>query len=216
MASIGGVVGIRDRLAYCATKFAVVGLTKAMALDHAADGVRINCVCPGRVETPFVAARLKEYPDPAEAYQQMASTQALGRMGKPGRDCRGSAVSRQRRSGIRDRERAHHRWRLECGQVGVKSAFAKRGTASGCLRCRGSLILVVRAPVAQLDRAPDFESVGRRFESCRARHPPGGRVRPGRAQARRAALAPRERARVLGTARHLRTWHFPLRTRVGP
>ena len=83
LASIGGIVGIRDRLAYCATKFAVVGLTKAMALDHAADGVRINCVCPGRVETPFVAARLKEYPDPAAAYQQMAATQAVGRMGRP-------------------------------------------------------------------------------------------------------------------------------------
>ncbi len=83
MASIGGIVGIRDRVAYCATKFAVVGLTKSMALDHARDGVRINCICPGRVETPFVQARLKEYPDPQQAYEQMASTQALGRMGTP-------------------------------------------------------------------------------------------------------------------------------------
>lgn len=83
MASIGGVVGIRDRLAYCTTKFAVVGLTKSMALDHAQDGVRVNCICPGRVETPFVAARLKEYPDPEKAYREMAATQALGRMGKP-------------------------------------------------------------------------------------------------------------------------------------
>ena len=83
LASIGGVVGIRDRLAYCTTKFAVVGLTKAMALDHARDGVRVNCICPGRVETPFVAARLQEYPDPKKAYEEMASTQALGRMGKP-------------------------------------------------------------------------------------------------------------------------------------
>lgn len=83
MASIGGVVGVRDRLAYCATKFAVVGLTKSMALDHAADGIRVNCICPGRVETPFVSARLKEYPDPQKAYQEMASTQAIGRMAKP-------------------------------------------------------------------------------------------------------------------------------------
>jgi len=83
LASIGGVVGIRDRLAYCTTKFAVVGLTKSMALDHAKEGVRVNCICPGRVETPFVAARLKEYPDPKKAYEEMAATQALGRMGKP-------------------------------------------------------------------------------------------------------------------------------------
>jgi NAD(P)-dependent dehydrogenase (short-subunit alcohol dehydrogenase family) len=83
LASVAGTVGIPDRLAYCTTKFAVVGLTKAMALDHATDGVRINCICPGRVETPFVAARLREYPDPEKAYEQMASTQALGRMGRP-------------------------------------------------------------------------------------------------------------------------------------
>ena len=43
----------------------------------------MNCICPGRVETPFVSARLKEYPDPEKAYREMAATQALGRMGKP-------------------------------------------------------------------------------------------------------------------------------------
>jgi NAD(P)-dependent dehydrogenase (short-subunit alcohol dehydrogenase family) len=83
MASIGGVVAVRDRLAYTTSKFAVVGLTKAMALDHALDGIRVNCICPGRVETPFVKARLAEYPDPEKAYREMASTQAIGRMAKP-------------------------------------------------------------------------------------------------------------------------------------
>jgi NAD(P)-dependent dehydrogenase (short-subunit alcohol dehydrogenase family) len=83
LSSIGGVVGIRDRLAYCTTKFAVVGFTKSLALDHAADGIRVNCICPGRVETPFVTARLREYPDPEKAYREMATTQALGRMAKP-------------------------------------------------------------------------------------------------------------------------------------
>jgi NAD(P)-dependent dehydrogenase (short-subunit alcohol dehydrogenase family) len=83
MASVAGLVGIRDRLAYATTKFAVVGLTKCMALDHAADGVRINCICPGRVETPWVAERIKAYPDPKAAYKEMAETQAMGRMGTP-------------------------------------------------------------------------------------------------------------------------------------
>jgi NAD(P)-dependent dehydrogenase (short-subunit alcohol dehydrogenase family) len=83
LASIGGIVGIRDRFGYCATKFAVVGMTKCMALDHANTGVRINCICPGRVETPFVAARLAEYPDPDKARAEMSATQALGRMGTP-------------------------------------------------------------------------------------------------------------------------------------
>lgn len=83
LASIAGVVGVRDRLAYTMTKFAVVGLTKAMALDHAADGIRVNCICPGRVHTPFVEARLKEYPDPQKAYAEMCATQPLGRMARP-------------------------------------------------------------------------------------------------------------------------------------
>jgi NAD(P)-dependent dehydrogenase (short-subunit alcohol dehydrogenase family) len=83
MASIGGVVGIRDRLAYCTTKFAVVGFTKCLALDHADAGIRSNCICPGRVETPFVRARLQEYPDPEAAYRSMASTQLFGRMIQP-------------------------------------------------------------------------------------------------------------------------------------
>jgi NAD(P)-dependent dehydrogenase (short-subunit alcohol dehydrogenase family) len=83
IASVGGVVGIRDRVAYCATKFAVVGITKCIALDHATDGIRANAICPGRVETPFVQARLKEYPDPEKAYREMSATQAVGRMGRP-------------------------------------------------------------------------------------------------------------------------------------
>ncbi len=83
MASIAGIIAVRERLAYTMTKFAVVGLTKALALDHSHTGVRFNCICPGRVETPFVLARLKEYSDPQAAYRDMASTQLNGRMLKP-------------------------------------------------------------------------------------------------------------------------------------
>ena len=77
------MVGIRDRVAYCTSKFAVVGLTKSMALDHALDGIRINCICPGRVETPFVAKRLAEYPDPEQARREMTAIAGVGRMGRP-------------------------------------------------------------------------------------------------------------------------------------
>ena len=83
MASIGGVVAIPDRLAYCTTKFAVVGFSKCLAVDHAKDGIRAVAICPGRVETPFVKKRLAEYPDPAKAYEEMAATQAIGRMAAP-------------------------------------------------------------------------------------------------------------------------------------
>ncbi len=82
-ASIGGIVAIKDRLAYCTMKFAVVGFTKCLALDHALDGIRANCICPGRVETPFVKSRINQYPDPEKAYREMAATQAVGRMGTP-------------------------------------------------------------------------------------------------------------------------------------
>jgi NAD(P)-dependent dehydrogenase (short-subunit alcohol dehydrogenase family) len=83
LASIGGIVAVRERLAYTVSTFAVVGLTKSLALDHSHEGVRFNCICPGRVETPFVKARLAEYPDPEKAYRDMASTQLNGRMAKP-------------------------------------------------------------------------------------------------------------------------------------
>ena len=83
LASIGGVVAVRDRLAYTVTKHAVVGLTKSLALDHSHTGVRFNAICPGRVETPFVKSRIAEYPDPAKAYREMSATQLTGRMARP-------------------------------------------------------------------------------------------------------------------------------------
>ena len=83
LASIGGVIPIKDRLAYCTTKFAVIGFTKSLALDHALQGIRANAICPGRVETPFVKQRISEYPDPAKAYEEMSATQAIGRMADP-------------------------------------------------------------------------------------------------------------------------------------
>jgi 2-keto-3-deoxy-L-fuconate dehydrogenase len=83
IASIAGVLGVRDRLAYTVSKHAVVGLTRAMAVDHAREGIRINAICPGRVETPWVKERLREYPDPRKAYEEMCATQPMGRMGQP-------------------------------------------------------------------------------------------------------------------------------------
>jgi len=83
LASVSGVLAVRERLAYTVTKHAVVGLTKALALDHSHTGVRFNAICPGRVETPFVQARMAEYPDPAQAHREMSSTQLTGRMVQP-------------------------------------------------------------------------------------------------------------------------------------
>lgn len=83
LASIGALVGVRDRFAYTVSKHAVAGITRAMALDHARDGIRVNAICPGRVETPWVAQRIAESADPVAARADMISTQPMGRMGTP-------------------------------------------------------------------------------------------------------------------------------------
>jgi 2-keto-3-deoxy-L-fuconate dehydrogenase len=83
MASVAGVVAVRERLAYTTTKFAIVGLTKALALDHSHTGVRFNAVCPARVETPWIQQRLAESADPVAARRDMESTQLTGRMVQP-------------------------------------------------------------------------------------------------------------------------------------
>jgi NAD(P)-dependent dehydrogenase (short-subunit alcohol dehydrogenase family) len=81
--SIAGVRGIPDRAAYTASKFAVVGLTRAMALDHVKDGIRVNCVCPGTTETPWIGQRLKEAADPEAVRAAMVARQPMGRLGRP-------------------------------------------------------------------------------------------------------------------------------------
>jgi len=77
MSSVLGSVGIENSPAYVASKHGVVGLTKAAALEHAAEGVRINAVGPGFISTPL----LEEKNLPAEAQAQIATLHALGRLG---------------------------------------------------------------------------------------------------------------------------------------
>jgi meso-butanediol dehydrogenase/(S,S)-butanediol dehydrogenase/diacetyl reductase len=79
--SIAGVRAVADRAAYVTTKFAVVGLTKAMALDHVKDGIRVNAVCPGTTLTPWIDERLKEAPDPKAAMATLVARQPMGRLG---------------------------------------------------------------------------------------------------------------------------------------
>ena len=83
LASIAGIVAVRERFAYTTTKFAVVGMTKSLALDHTHRGVRFNAICPGRVETPWIAKRLAEQADPVAARREMESSQLAGRMVRP-------------------------------------------------------------------------------------------------------------------------------------
>ena len=64
-----------------ASKHAVVGLTRAMALDHVGDGIRVNCICPGTTMTPWVTQRVNESKDPKEMLAAMTARQPMGRLG---------------------------------------------------------------------------------------------------------------------------------------
>jgi NAD(P)-dependent dehydrogenase (short-subunit alcohol dehydrogenase family) len=89
--SVLGLVGMKNRAAYCASKGGVTMLTKAMALDHAHEGVRVNCICPSIVETEFVRELFDSSPEGAAARQARVATMPLGRMGRP-EDVAGMAV----------------------------------------------------------------------------------------------------------------------------
>ena len=80
VASVAALVGLRNRAAYCASKGAVVALTRALAVDHVADGIRVNAVCPGTVDTPWVR-RLVE--DAGESLDALRARQPIGRLGLP-------------------------------------------------------------------------------------------------------------------------------------
>ncbi len=85
--SVLSLVGARNRVAYTASKAAVLGLTRAMALDHASENIRVNCICPGMVETEMIAPFNA---DPAARSQRLAM-HPVGRFGQP-EDIAGLAV----------------------------------------------------------------------------------------------------------------------------
>jgi len=78
VASVAGLVGLRNRAAYCASKGAVIALTRALAVDHTADGVRVNAVAPGTVDTPWVRRLVA---DVGESLDALRARQPLGRLG---------------------------------------------------------------------------------------------------------------------------------------
>ena len=80
VASVAALVGLRNRAAYCASKGAVVSLTRALAVDHVADGVRVNAVCPGTVDSPWVRRLVDEV---GESMDMLRARQPMGRLGLP-------------------------------------------------------------------------------------------------------------------------------------
>jgi meso-butanediol dehydrogenase / (S,S)-butanediol dehydrogenase / diacetyl reductase len=82
-ASTAGLVAVKSRAAYSASKGAIIGLSKSMALDHAHEQIRVNCICPGTVDTPSWRERVASSPDPDEALRMFISRQPMGRVAYP-------------------------------------------------------------------------------------------------------------------------------------
>ncbi|MGB7846505.1 MAG: SDR family NAD(P)-dependent oxidoreductase [Candidatus Acidiferrum sp.] len=81
--SVLGLVAMRDRAAYCASKGGVTLLTKAMALDHAHENIRVNCICPSIVETELVKGLFSANESGRKAREARIGTLPLGRFGQP-------------------------------------------------------------------------------------------------------------------------------------
>jgi meso-butanediol dehydrogenase / (S,S)-butanediol dehydrogenase / diacetyl reductase len=81
--SVLGLIAMRDRAAYCASKGGLTLLTKAIALDHAHENVRANCICPAIVETELVKGLFSDGPEGREAKAARIATLPAGRFGKP-------------------------------------------------------------------------------------------------------------------------------------
>jgi NAD(P)-dependent dehydrogenase (short-subunit alcohol dehydrogenase family) len=85
MASVAGQVGVSRRFAYGASKGAVIAMTKSMAVDLVDRGIRVNCICPGTIHTPFVDSYLNRFHshNREETLAALHARQPIGRMGKP-------------------------------------------------------------------------------------------------------------------------------------
>jgi meso-butanediol dehydrogenase/(S,S)-butanediol dehydrogenase/diacetyl reductase len=81
--SINSLMAMKDEAAYDASKGGVLMLTRATALDFAKDNIRVNCICPGAIETPMLRGILQLAPNPKEAEAELVRKHALGRIGTP-------------------------------------------------------------------------------------------------------------------------------------
>ncbi len=82
-ASGWGLDGGRDAASYCASKAAVVNLTRAMALDHADQHIRVNCVCPGDTDTPMLREEARQLGQDVKGFLAQSAKRPMGRMGRP-------------------------------------------------------------------------------------------------------------------------------------
>ena len=91
VASVAGLVGVPNRAAYCASKGAVLALTRAMAIDHVGEGVRVNALCPGTTQTPWIERLVAEQGEKLEDLEAASPSAAWAR---PRRWRTGRSISR--------------------------------------------------------------------------------------------------------------------------
>jgi NAD(P)-dependent dehydrogenase (short-subunit alcohol dehydrogenase family) len=84
MSSVNGYFVEPSCAGYCATKAAIIGLTKAMAIDHGHEGIRVNCICPGYIDAGLAEGYFQSQANPAQARVDAGKLHALWRIGKPG------------------------------------------------------------------------------------------------------------------------------------
>ncbi len=83
MSSVNGYFVEPFCAAYCATKAGIIGLTRAMAIDHGKEGIRVNCICPGYIDAGLAEGYFQAQPDPAGARKAAGKLHALWRIGRP-------------------------------------------------------------------------------------------------------------------------------------
>jgi len=85
IASVAGMIGIARRFAYCATKGAVIAMTRQVAVDYVKQGIRCNAICPGTVYSPFVEGYVERFHHDTreETIKELHARQPIGRMGRP-------------------------------------------------------------------------------------------------------------------------------------
>ncbi len=89
-ASIAGFKAFPNHPAYCASKGALISLTKNLAIDYAESKIRVNCLCPGPVDTPFLWDSAKAFPNPETAVEEAGDKTLMKRLGTPGDIARGA------------------------------------------------------------------------------------------------------------------------------